>query len=580
MKRSGRILSSLAASLALVLAVTACGGGSKAEPPKEGARAEAPKAAEPTATFRYLTTAKPTTFDPAMVSDVPTMQILQNVYSGLVTNDENGNVVADLAASWKVSEDGKTYTFTLKDAKFHDGSKVTAEDFKRSMVRAMNPKLKSPVSDSYLDNITGYARFLGRQKEITRALDEKKIDAAEADRQLAAAYEELKKNPGIEAKDEKTLVITIVEPAAYFLAKLTYPTAFAVHKSMPEDRPLDPSPANVKLMIGTGPFKAESYAEGSKFVLKRFADFAGYGDKARVGTVEIAIIETEAAALAAYRSGQLDVAGIPVADYKAIKADPNLSKEMLEFPTARVNYFALNQDKWAPARDVRVRQAFNLGIDREKLNEVVFQGTQFPAYGVLPPGIPGALKEKVQGYKFDPAKGRELLKQAGYGEGGKELALKITYRAKNETSQRLAEFLQNQLTANLGVKVELEPMEWGKLLEATRNKTELDSFTLGWSADYIDPQDFLTILLHTNAPYNRYGYSNKELDAILDKADRMAPGEARIAEYSKAEQIAVTDAAWVPTTFAKSLWLVKPYVKGFRYNAMGIMPLNQVTVSK
>lgn len=569
----------VAAGVALAVALTACSG-KPAQQPQQGAQqgGQQGAVAEPTATFRYVISAKPTTFDPAMVSDVPTMQIIQNVYSGLVTFDEKGNVVKDLAEDIQVSPDGKTYTFKLKDAKFHDGSKVTAEDFKRSMLRAMNPALESPVADSYLDDIAGYAKFLAARADIEKQVKENKLSKEEAEKKLAAAYEELKKNPGIEAKDEKTLVVTIDEPKAYFLAKLTYPTAWVVHKSVPDDKPIDASPANVKLMIGTGPFKADSYVEGSKFVMKRFADY--YGDKAKVATVEVSIIEKDAAQLASYRSGQLDVSVLPPADYKAIKADANLSKEILEFPTARINYYALNQNKFEPARDVRVRQAFNYAINKEQLNEIVFSGTQFPAYGILPPGIPGALAEKVQGLKFDPAKAKELLKQAGYGEGGKPLSLKLTYRAGNETSQRLAEFIQNQLQTNLGIQVQLEPMEWGKLLEATQRKTELDSFLLGWSADYIDPQDFLTLLLHSKAPYNRYGYSNPEFDEILEKADRMPNGPERYAEYSKAEQMAVTDAAWVPTHFGKALYLVKPYVKGLRYNAMGIMPLNHVSIEK
>jgi oligopeptide transport system substrate-binding protein len=563
----------LVALMVLSMVLAACSS-KKADTP-------APVAAgpvEPTATFHYYLTDKPTTFDPAMASDVSTMQVIQNVYSGLVMNNSKGEVVNDMAAKVDISPDGKVYTFTLKDATFSDGSKVTAKDYVRSIVRAMNPALASPVADSYLDDIAGIHAFLGKRDALDKQKSDKKITDDDYSKQLAAAYADMVKAPGVEAKDDKTVVITLADAAAYFLAKMTYPTAYVVHASAPADKPIVASPENVKVAIGTGPFTLDSYVEGSKVVLKRNAKF--YGDKALVAIVEESVISQDAAQLAAYQGGQIDMSPLPPTDYPRIKGDAALSKEILEYASARVNYFALNQFVFEPAKDVRVRQAFAMAIDKDKLNQVVYNGTQFPANGVLPPSIPGSLGTNVQALKFDAAKAKDLLKQAGYGEGGKPLTLKLTYRAKNETIQRWAEFLQNQFKTNLGVTVELDPMEWSKLLEASSKKNVLQSFLLGWSADYIDPQDFLTILLHGGAPYNRYGYANKDFDAILDKADKMAPGAARFAEYSKAEQLAVTEAGFIPTHFGKSLFLVKPYIKGLEYGAMGILPLNHLSVNK
>lgn len=562
--------------LVLAMALSACSGSSKKEDPKKDDKPAATTPTEPTATFKYYLVDKPTTFDPIMVTDVSTNQVLQNVLSGLVNFDQKGNVVQDMAAKIDTSADGLTYTFTLKDATYSDGSKVVAADFKKAMVRAMNPALNSPVADTYLDDIAGYSKFLAAKGKIDADLKAKSIDEAKHKAELTTLYEALKNDASITAKDEKTLVITLAAPTPYFLGKLVYPTSYPV-KGMPEDKTLAATPANAKLLIGTGAFSMEEYVEGSKVVLKRNPNF--YGDKAKVAKVEMPVITADAAQLAAYRSGQIDMSPIPPGDYKTIKADATLGKEVLEFPTARVNYFALNQTKWEPSKNVKVRQAVSHAINREQLNDVVFSGTQFPAYGVLPPGIPGALEGKVQGQKYDVEKAKGLLKDAGF-EGGKGLNLKVTYRAKNETSQKLAEFLQNQLKTNLGINVTVEPMEWSALLAASRNKTELESFTLGWSADYIDPQNFLSVLLHTKAPYNRYGYSNKEFDAVLEKADKMKNGPERLAEYSKAEQMVVNDLGFVPLYFGKSMFLVRSTVKGVQYNAMGIMPLNHVEYTK
>jgi oligopeptide transport system substrate-binding protein len=570
----------MVAVLAASLALTACSSKpTQPAPADKGAQPQATTPAQSTATFKYYLVDKPTTFDPAMVSDVSTMQIIQNVYSGLVQYDEKGELVNDMAAKIDVSTDGKTYTFTLKDGiKFHDGTAVTAEDLKRSMLRAMNPALGSPVNDVYLDDIAGYNKFLATQSKLGKDLAAKTITEADQKQQLAAAYDELKKNSGIEAKDAKTLVVNLADNTPYFLAKLTYPTAWPVPKSVPEDKPLDASPANAKLMIGTGPFKMDTYVEGSKVTLKANPDF--YGAKAKIAGVDMQVISSDQAELAAYRSGQIDMSPIPPADYKTIKADPSLSKEILEYATARINYLALNQGKLEAAKDVRVRQAVSMAINKDQLVEVVYGGTYLPADGILPDGIPGALGSKVQGLKFDPAKAKDLLKQAGYGEGGKPFTFTLTYRAKNETSQRWAEFVQNQLKTNLGVTIQVEPMEWSALLKASQAKDQLESFLLGWSADYIDPQDFMTILLHGGAPNNRYGYANKDVDAILDKADHAKAGADRFAEYGKAEQIAVTEQGFIPQSFPKSMFLVRSTVKGVRHNVMGILPLNTVEYTK
>ncbi|MGE5672841.1 MAG: peptide ABC transporter substrate-binding protein [Mycobacterium leprae] len=563
----------LAVLAGLSTLLVACGGAKTSTQPAAAA------GGAPTTTFHYYIVDKPTTFDPAMVSDVPTSQVIQNIYSGLVTFNDKGEVVNDMADKVDISADGKTYTFTLKDAYFTDGTKVTAQDYVRSIVRAENPALNSPVASSYLNDIAGYHDFLDKQDAINKDVDAKKISKDDATKQIQAAYDAMTKNPGISAKDDKTLVINIDQPRAYFLAKLTYPTAWPVSPKAPADKPIDASPANVSVAVGTGAFSLTGYTEGAKLTLKRNDKF--YGDKALVGNVDIQIISSDQAQMAAYRAGQLDMSPIPPTDFKTVKADPTLGKEVVVAPSARINYFTFNQKVFAPAQDLKIRQAFNYAIDRDKLNDVVFSGTMIPAYGVLPAAIPGSLGDKVQGLKFDVNKANDLLKQAGYGEGGKQLSFKLTYRAKNETAQHLAEFLQSQFQTNLkNVKVDLDPMEWGKLLNAADAKDQLQAFLLGWSADYLDPQDFLSILLHTGSDSNNYNYSNKQFDAILDKADVAKPGADRYAMYGQAEQIAVTDAAWSPLYYNQQLYVVKSFVKGMQINGMGVMPLNHVSVNK
>ena len=607
MKRN-RLTVLLAIVLGLAL-LAGCSNKSATPTPAPSPSPEAPKPAPP-AVFHTFSTDNPTSFDPAMVSDVATMtSIIQNVFSGLVNNDKDGKVALDMAADFKVSADGMTYTFTLKDGlKFHSGRAVTSEDFKWSMLRAVNAGLASPVASSYLDDIVGFAKYFAAEAKanqpaadakakLTALKDDLKnnkatqadVDAAQkaydeaakkAEAEVKAAYAELEKNPGVETPNPKTVVFKIDAPKPYFLAKLTYPTAYVVDKTVaPYDKPISTSPDNVKMAVGTGPFKFTGFVDNSSITLTKSDDY--YGQKAKVQTIDIQVIKSEAPRLAKYKAGELDMASVPTADYQSIKADPALGKEMLEWATARTNYFVLNQLVYEPGKNQKVRQAFNYAIDKNALAKVVYQDTVFPAWGVLPPGVPGALGNKVKGLTYDPAKAKATAKEAGYDDNNKLPALKITYRGGDETIQRWVEFLQQQIKANLPIMdVTLEPLEWGVFLKQSATKNVLQSFVLGWSEDYNDPQNFLSLLLACNAPYNRYGYCNKAVDDILAKADVAPPGDARLAMYAQAEQMIVDDGAWVPQHFPKVQYLLKPYVKGFQYNIGGLMPYNTVEIAK
>jgi len=574
-----RMRFAFALMLALSLFLTACSG-SKSDPAPNntssnttGGETAAPANQGPKGTLKYYLTDKPTTFDPAMVTDVSTNQILQNVFSGLVTFDTKGGVIPDLAEKFDVSADGLTYTFTLKaDAKFSDGTPVTAADFKRSILRNFHPGVGSPTGVSYLDDIAGAQKFMAAKDELDAQLKDNKISEADHTKKVMEAFEALKNDPSITVKDDKTLVLVIDKPKPFFVMKLTYPTGFVVGKSFPDDAPLGAAPENVAKAIGAGPFTMDSYTEGSMVVLKANANYAG--EKAKVATVEMPVISSPQARLAAYRAGQIDVNEVAGADYPTLKADPELSKHLLEWAGARVNYLALNQIVLEAAKNKDFRLAVAHAINKEQLVKVVWNDTHLPAYGVLPDTISGANGAKIQKVEYNVDKAKDYLKKSGY-EG---LEFTITYRAQDEVTQRLAEFIQSQLTTNLGLKVNIEPMEWSALLAASRQKTELESFYLGWSADYPDPQNFLSLLLHSKAPYNRYGYANPEFDAMVEKADVMPNGPERMAEYAKAEQFAISDGAWTPLTYPKNIFLIRPTVKGFSYNSMGVLPLNTVTV--
>ena len=298
----------------------------------------------------------PPTLDPAVAQDATSAEVIVELYSGLVTIDKDLKIVPDIAESWTISDDRKTYTFKLRaDAKFHDGRTVTAQDFKYSLERAADPATESPVADSYLGDIVGVQQKLRRQ-------------ATELS--------------GVKVVDDRTLVITIDAPKTYFLAKLTYPTAFVVDKANVDKGGrtwyLKPN--------GTGPYMLNAYNFGQQIVLGR--NDAYYGTpKPQVKTITLSI--SGGSFMTRYENNELDATFVSIIDIDRVTDTTNpLNKELTVAPKFSIDYIGFNITK-PPFDDVKVRQAFNMAIDKKTIADVVLKKTAQPAYGILPPKFPG-----------------------------------------------------------------------------------------------------------------------------------------------------------------------------------------------
>ena len=497
--------------------------------------------------FRWASPAEPPSLDPALAQDQVSSIIMQNLFTGLVDLNDKGEVVTGMIEKMPdVSADGKVYTFKLRrGVLFTNGREVKAQDFVYSINRALDPALKSEVASLYLDDIVGAKDVLaGKAKTAS----------------------------GLVAKDEYTLEITIEIPRAYFLGKLAYYTSFPVPKEEVEKN----GAKWTDTLVGNGPFKLERWEHNSKLVL--VANDKYFRGRPKLDRIEIPVVESEDTRLAMYENGEIDWVPVPPSNYKRFKGDPSLSKEMVEVPEASVFYLGLGQGSYEPFKNQKVRQAMNYAIDREKLNQVVWSGTKQPAYGILPPGMPG-FNPNMEVLKYDPEKAKALLKEAGYVDPSKMPELTIYSRAGSKTSKQNVEFVQNQLTQNLGMRVKIVELEWGKLLELV-NQKKAPMWFIGWIADYMDPQDFLTILLHSKSQDNRTLYNNSEVDRLLDEADISTDQAKRMKLYQQAEQIIVKDAPWVPLYYNKTSSAVKPYLKGLRFYPMGTMPFDSVTVER
>ncbi|MDO8673428.1 MAG: peptide ABC transporter substrate-binding protein, partial [Dehalococcoidia bacterium] len=450
----------------------------------------------------------PPTLDPALAQDSTSSNYIVEIFSGLVTLNRKLEVEADIAERWDISKDGKTFTFYLRPGvKFHDGKEVRAQDFKFSMERAVDPKTESVVADTYLGDIVGARDVLkGEAKQIR----------------------------GIKVIDDRTLEITIDAPKAYFLAKLTYPTAFVVDEANVKKRNWTDTPN------GTGPYKLSLWKKGERIVLERNADF--YKGLPKLERVDFQL--SGGSSMTMYENGEIDISGVGLNDIERITDPSNpLNKELVTGASLDVFYIGFNAKK-APFDDPKVRQAFNHAIDKDKIVEVVLKGMQTKADGILPPGMPG-YNANLKGLGFDSEKAKSLIAQSKYKTVANLPPIVLSIEGQGTNPPRTTTAIVEMWKQNLGVEVRIEQVEWATYLNDLE-KHKFQMFEVGWIADYPDPQDFLDILFHSASRDNNSDYANPEVDAILEKA-RVEPNVAnRMKMYQQAEQLIVNDAPWVP----------------------------------
>ena len=488
----------------------------------------------------------PPTLDPHTTSDTTSAFIVQEVFSGLVTLSPELQIVPDIAESWDISEDGTVYTFRiLDDARFHDGSYVTAEDFVYSLNRAVDPALASPVASTYLDDIVGAKDVLdGTADSIS----------------------------GVKAIDERTLQITIDAPKAYFLAKLTYPTAFVVDRDNVEaggdtwtDNP-----------NGTGPFVLKEYRIGERLVLERNQHF--YREPARIDQVRLNLAGGQAMAM--YENDEIDITGVSLLDLDRLKdPDEPLSKEWRVAPAGfSVSYIGFNVTM-PPFDDPDFRRALNHAVDKELIASEVLAGLRVPAYGILPPGFPG-YADDIQGLEFNEDLAKEYLAKSKYADPATRPRIEISVTGTGGDISIDLEVVRQMWKETLGVEVEIQQVEWATYLQDL-NRRKFQVFVLGWNADYPDPQDFLDILFHGESENNHTAYDSPEVNDLLERARVESDPQARVALYNQAEQRIIDDAAWLPLWYTgERNLLLKPHIKGYVLSPMTIPKMRYVYIDE
>ena len=464
----------------------------------------------------------PRSLDPALSTDVPTGRAVAYIFDGLTRFAPDATLEPALAERWEVADDGRTYTFHLRQGvTFHDGTPFRAEHVVKSWQRVLDPKTRGgrPIP---LEPIRGARQF--QAGEATTIA-------------------------GLRATNDSTLVVTLDEPFAIFPRLLAMPMAAIVP---------DPVPANFgERPIGTGPWRLVEWQHDDYLLFARNDNY--WGGPPAAESLLARIIPEPSTAVAEFLSGNVDVLQVPEGETRQWEQTDERSATLASAPALRLVYVALNTER-GPLRDVRVRQAINLAVDTRTVLQQLAGGHGRLAAGVIPPSLAGADTSRAA-YGHDPARARRLLAEAGFANGGVRLQL---WSSTTPPFPRIAETLQGYLR-EVGIEVELVQRDAASAREAARNG-DVDMIVKDWFADYPDGENFLHPLLHSASAGpggNLSFYRNARYDSLVTASRRVTDDQQRAALYRQADSLAFADAPMLYLWHYNDLYAVQPWIQGF-----------------
>jgi oligopeptide transport system substrate-binding protein len=488
----------------------------------------------------------PRTLDPALSADMYAVTLIQEIFDGLVQFDKDLNVIPALAKSWKISPDGLTYTFYLREGvKFHNGREVTAKDFVYSFSRILDPETRSTSSDFF-------ARILGAEEFMSKKTNELK---------------------GLVAREKYTLTIVLSEPYAPFISILAMKGAKVVPKEEIEKSAI----GFAKSPVGTGPFKFVSMREGEEIILEANADyFEGrpYLDKI---VFKVFHGSPREEIFRRFKAGELEDSPIPFENVDEVVRSKRYI--FVQKPILSLRFYGLNT-RIRPLSKEKVRRAINFAIPKEKIGKDVLKGNAVLTSHIIPFGMPGYTPGKVSG-GYQPQKAKELLQESGYLEGKGVPSIDFWSAAKSDLAVRELEIVKSSLSKiglNLNIQYETQWPKFQELLSSRR----APMFMYAWYADFPDPDNFLGTLFYSKSRYNYTAYQNPKVDHLLDKAKAERAYLKRMEMYRKIEKMVLEDAPIVPMVNHLLQLVYQPYVRGIEVNALGVpyIPMKKIWMKK
>lgn len=491
---------------------------------------------------------EPKDLDPHTVTGVPEANILAALMEGLITeNPKDLSPLPGVAESWTISDDLNKYTFKIgKNRKWSNGDSLNAKDFLYAWQRILSPALASEYA---------YMLFCVKNAE--------KYNKGELNN-----FNEV----GIKAIDEYTLEVTLESPTPYFLSLLTHYSTFPVHKKTIETfGKIDQAgtdwtkPGN---FVGNGPFNLK------KWELNRIIEVSKsetYWDKENISLkgIEFYPIDNQTTEERMFKTGQLHItSSVPISKISVYKEKED--KNLVIEPYLGTYYYRINVKKGV-LKDVKIRQALSMSINREAIVERVTRGGQLPAYSFVPKGTNGYIPQYQTHYNIDSA--RTLLKEAGFPEGEGLGGIEILYNS-SESHKKIALAIQQMWKDSLGVEVSLLNQDW-KVYLSTQRSMNYSISRAGWIGDYNDPNTFLDMFV-TDGGNNQTGWSNKTYDSLITAASKQATNDIRNETFKKAEEILLQEAPIIPIYTYTRIYLISNKVQGWSNNILNHYIYKQV----
>ena len=545
---------------AAALGLAACGGSKSGSTATSGTASSAGSStgSVSTAGFTVQYGSNPETLDPALNSAVDGGNTIITVFETLLIINENNEAVPGQAESWTTSEDGLTWTFTMRDGlKWSDGTDLNAKDFEYSFKRMADPDTAAPYAETCLGMIDGFEEAAGFPDADGNPTVEPNLDAL-----------------NVKASDDgKTLTIVLAYPCSYFDKIVAFAAMSPVQKATVEANG-DAWCTSPDTYVCNGPFMITEWTPSERIVLTKNPNYVGGWDSSKIvsESITLLLLEDSSASFAAYNSGEVQL-------IKDVPTDeiPSLTKaedggDFYVDTILGTYYVSLNLKRDA-FKDAKVRRALSLAIDRDYVANTIMQGTYSTADSIVGPGIVdengyfhdnGNAPYISADYEANLAEAKKLLADAGYPNGEGYPTLEYS---TNDAGYHvpLAEYLQ-QAWSDLGITLTISKMEWSSFT-AARRAGEYDVARNGWVMDYNDPSNMLDLFCSGNGN-NDGKYSNPEFDAAIE-ASRVADVSEHFAQLHKAEDILMEDTGCLPIAYYNDYWLQSPALKGTWHSPYG-----------